>query len=97
MQVRTLLEGLVLAEGPQGLERVNTALVGDCLPGEWVLVFLGSARERIVELVLFCHAPRCVQAREQRMHAGLLQRPRGARGNLSCYYFHSCSRMPEKR
>ncbi|MFO1232698.1 MAG: HypC/HybG/HupF family hydrogenase formation chaperone [Paenacidovorax caeni] len=47
MQVRTLLEGHVLAEGPQGLERVNTALVGDCLPGEWVLVFLGSARERL--------------------------------------------------
>ena len=46
MQVRTLLEGHVLAEGPQGLERVNTALVGDCVPGEWVLVFLGSARER---------------------------------------------------
>lgn len=47
MQVRTLLEGHVLAEGPQGLERVNTALVGDCVPGEWVLVFLGSARERL--------------------------------------------------
>lgn len=26
---------------------VNTALVGDCAPGEWVLVFLDSAQERL--------------------------------------------------
>lgn len=47
MQVLEVLEGHVLAQGPQGPERVNTALVGDCMPGEWVLVFLGSARERL--------------------------------------------------
>lgn len=28
-------------------ERVDTALVGGCVPGEWLLVFLGSARERV--------------------------------------------------
>lgn len=29
------------------LRDVNTALVGDCAPGDWVLVFLDSARERL--------------------------------------------------
>ncbi|PZP32372.1 MAG: hydrogenase [Roseateles depolymerans] len=26
---------------------VNTALVGDCRPGDWLLIFLDSARERL--------------------------------------------------
>ena len=47
MQVRSTGPGHALVAGAQGAERVNTALVGDCQPGDWVLVFLGSARERI--------------------------------------------------
>lgn len=47
MQVQSISPGHALVVGADGLERVNTALVGDCAPGEWVLVFLGSARERI--------------------------------------------------
>lgn len=46
-QVRSTGPGHALVAGAQGPERVNTALVGDCQPGDWVLVFLGSARERI--------------------------------------------------
>ena len=34
-------------------------------------------------------AARGIQARQQRVHPGLLQRPGGTGGNVSCYYFHS--------
>jgi hydrogenase expression/formation protein HypC len=29
------------------LREVDTALIGDCAPGDWLLVFLDSARERL--------------------------------------------------
>lgn len=47
MQVQSTLPGHALVAGPRGVETVNTALVGDCAPGQWLLVFLGSARERL--------------------------------------------------
>ena len=42
-----------------------------------------QARERVVELVGALHAARREQAREQRMQAGLLERPRGARRHVA--------------
>jgi hydrogenase expression/formation protein HypC len=39
--------GHALCEGRGETREVETALVGPCEPGEWVLAFLGSARERI--------------------------------------------------
>ena len=39
--------GHAWAHGRGESRLVNTALVGDCAPGEWVLVFLDSAQERL--------------------------------------------------
>lgn len=36
-----------LCEGRGEQRRINTALVGDVVPGDWLLVFLDDARERI--------------------------------------------------
>lgn len=47
LQVLSVRPGHALVEG-RGLRlSVDTALVGDCTPGQWLLVFLGSARERL--------------------------------------------------
>lgn len=48
-----------------------------------------QAAQAVVQLLMGAHAACGVQAREQRVHTGLLQRPGGAWGNVSCYYFHS--------
>lgn len=47
MQVTRAEPGHAWVQGRGQRERVDTALVGDCAPGDWLLVFLGSARERI--------------------------------------------------
>ncbi|MBP7565438.1 MAG: HypC/HybG/HupF family hydrogenase formation chaperone [Burkholderiaceae bacterium] len=47
MQVTAIEPGHALCEGRGERRRVNTALVGDVAPGDWLLVFLGDARERI--------------------------------------------------
>lgn len=47
MQVTAVEPGHALCEGRGERRRVNTALVGDVAPGDWLLVFLGDARERI--------------------------------------------------
>jgi hydrogenase expression/formation protein HypC len=39
--------GHALCEGRGETREVETALVGPCEPGDWLLTFLGSARERI--------------------------------------------------
>ena len=36
-----------LCEGRGERRRINVALIGDVLPGDWLLVFLDDARERI--------------------------------------------------
>ena len=50
-----------------------------------------QARQAVVQFVLAEHAARGVQARQQRMDAGLLQRPGGARRNVAGDDFHSDS------
>ncbi len=47
MQVTAVEPGHALCEGRGERRRVNTALVGDVAPGDWLLVFLGDAREHI--------------------------------------------------
>jgi hydrogenase expression/formation protein HypC len=47
MQVVASEPGRSIGEGRGERRRFETALVGPCEPGEWVLVFLDSARERI--------------------------------------------------
>lgn len=47
MQVRSSSAGHAECEGRGEHRRVNTALVGECAPGDWLLVFLDSAREHI--------------------------------------------------
>ena len=47
MQVTAIEPGHAWCEGRGERRRVNTALVGDVAPGDWLLVFLGDARERI--------------------------------------------------
>ena len=47
MQVTGIEPGHALCEGRGERRRVNTALVGDVTAGDWLLVFLGDARERI--------------------------------------------------
>lgn len=47
MQVCSPEPGHAWCEGLGERRRVNTALVGEVVPGEWLLVFLDGARERI--------------------------------------------------
>jgi len=47
MQVLALEPGHALCEGRGERRRVRTALVGEPAPGDWLLVFLDSAQERI--------------------------------------------------
>lgn len=47
MQVIRPEPGHAWVAGRGERRRVSTALVGDCAAGEWLLVFLDSARERI--------------------------------------------------
>ena len=47
MQVLDARERRALVSGRGEQREVDTALVGDVAPGEWLLVFLDAARERI--------------------------------------------------
>lgn len=47
MQVKTVEPGFARCTGRGERRRVSTLLVGDCAPGDWLLVFLDDARERI--------------------------------------------------
>lgn len=47
MQVETTEPGFAQCRGRGESRRVSTLLVGDCAPGDWLLVFLDDARERI--------------------------------------------------
>ena len=47
MQVIEADGRFALCEGRGERRRINTALVGDVAPGDWLLVFLDDARERI--------------------------------------------------
>ncbi len=47
MQVVEADGRFALCEGRGEHRRINTALVGDVAPGDWLLVFLDDARERI--------------------------------------------------
>jgi hydrogenase expression/formation protein HypC len=47
MQVAESEPGYAVCEGRGERRRVNTALVGPVVLGDWLLVFLGDARERI--------------------------------------------------
>lgn len=47
MQVESVQAGFALCAGRAGRCRVATLLVGLCAPGDWLLTFLGDARERI--------------------------------------------------
>ena len=47
MQVTATEPGHAWCEGRGERCRVNTALVGAVAPGDWLLVFLGDAREHI--------------------------------------------------
>lgn len=47
MIVRSTRPGFATVEGRGDVRDVNTALVGDVRAGQWLLVFLDGARERI--------------------------------------------------
>jgi hydrogenase expression/formation protein HypC len=47
MQITRIEPGHAWCQGRGEQRRVNTALVGPCEPGDWLLVFLDGARERI--------------------------------------------------
>lgn len=47
MQVITVEPGHARCLGRGEHRRVNTALVGAAVPGEWLLIFIDSAQERI--------------------------------------------------
>lgn len=47
MQVISVSPGHALVSGRGEVKQVETALVGEPAPGDWLLVFLDSARERI--------------------------------------------------
>lgn len=47
LQVLHVEPGHAVCTGRAGTRRVLTALVGDVQPGDWLLVFLDSAQERL--------------------------------------------------
>ena len=47
MKIIGVNAGFAVAEGFGEQRRVNTALVGECSVGQWVIVFLNDAREII--------------------------------------------------
>ncbi|MDE2604351.1 MAG: HypC/HybG/HupF family hydrogenase formation chaperone [Burkholderiales bacterium] len=47
MQAASVRPGFALCEGRGERREVSTALIGEVAPGDWLLVFLDSARERI--------------------------------------------------
>ena len=47
MQVVGVEPGFAQVQGRGETRRVSTALVGQCEAGQWLLVFLGDARERL--------------------------------------------------
>jgi len=47
MQVASIEPGHALCSGRGETRRVRTALVGDVVPGEWLLIFIDSAQERL--------------------------------------------------
>lgn len=47
LQVQSARPGRAVVAGRGQRVEIDTALVGDCEPGQWLLVFLGSARERL--------------------------------------------------
>lgn len=47
MQVLRAEPGFATCRGRGETRRVATLLVGDCTPGDWLLVFLGDARGRL--------------------------------------------------
>jgi hydrogenase expression/formation protein HypC len=47
MQVKTVSGHVALCQGRDGVTRVNTFLLGECTPGEWILCLREDARERI--------------------------------------------------
>jgi|GWRWMinimDraft_6_1066014.scaffolds.fasta_scaffold51222_2 hydrogenase expression/formation protein HypC len=47
MQVVAVEPGHAQCNGRGERRRVNTALVGTAVPGEWLLIFIDSAQERI--------------------------------------------------
>jgi len=47
LQVTAVEPGHALCADAGGPRRVRTSLVGDVQPGDWLLVFLGDAQERI--------------------------------------------------
>lgn len=47
MQVLAVEPGHAQCQGRGERRRVNTALVGAAIPGEWLLIFIDSAQERI--------------------------------------------------
>ena len=47
MQVESAAAGIAICNGRSGRCRVSTLLVGECVPGDWLLIFLDDARERI--------------------------------------------------
>lgn len=47
MKVVRLEPGHAWVAGRGDVKRVDTALVGDCVEGDWLLVFLDAAREHI--------------------------------------------------
>lgn len=47
MQVIATRPGFATVQGRGEEREVNTALIGECTPGDWLLIFIDGARERI--------------------------------------------------
>lgn len=47
MQVIAVEPGFATCRGRGERQRISTLLVGDCIPGDWLLAFLDDAREKI--------------------------------------------------
>ncbi len=69
MQVIRMEGSTALCEGRNGIERLDTMLTGPLEPGQWILGFLGAARE-VIDAERAAQVGEALLALESILHGG---------------------------
>ncbi|MDP3513412.1 MAG: HypC/HybG/HupF family hydrogenase formation chaperone [Sulfuritalea sp.] len=69
MQVIRMEGSTALCEGRNGIERMDTMLTGPLEPGQWILGFLGAARE-VIDAERAAQVEEALVALESILHGG---------------------------
>lgn len=69
MQVIRMEGTTALCQGHNGIERIDTLLTGKLEPGQWILSFLGAARE-VIDAERAARVAEALTALEALLHGG---------------------------